>query len=87
VGYAVAARTAQVSPQWPGTGSIISTNFDRVGGREVMLASGDGGIKSFDLSDPHNPPELISILPAGLNPNDLLFVDSPDAVAARAAAG
>jgi hypothetical protein len=55
----------------PGTATIISANFDRVGGRDVMLASGDWGIKSFDLSDPRNPRELSTILPAGLNPNGL----------------
>jgi hypothetical protein len=71
----------------PGTGTIISANFDRVGGRDAMLASGDWGINAFDLSDPRNPRELSTILPAGLNPNGPLFVDSPAAVAATGTAG
>ena len=67
----------------PGTGTIISANFDRVGGRDVMLASGDWGIKSFDLSDPRNPRELSTILPAGLNPNGLWENEDVDIDTAR----
>jgi hypothetical protein len=67
----------------PGTGAIISANFDRVGGRDVMLASGDWGIKSFDVSDPRNPRELSTILPAGLNPNGLWENEDVDVDKAR----
>jgi hypothetical protein len=67
----------------PGTGTIISANFDRVGGRDVMLASGAWGIKSFDLSDPRNPRELSTILPAGLNPNGLWENEDVDVDKAR----
>ena len=42
----------------PGTGSLISANFDRVDGRDVMLGERRLGIKSLDLSDPRNPREL-----------------------------
>lgn len=50
----------------PGT---VHGNFDRAGGRNVMLVVGRYGLKSYDLSDPAAPRLLDTWLPDDVLPN------------------
>lgn len=46
------------------TASTVDGNFDRVGGRDLLLVTGRYGIRAYDLRDPDRPRLLSSYMPA-----------------------
>ncbi|RZS39265.1 hypothetical protein EV193_104482 [Herbihabitans rhizosphaerae] len=53
-----ASANVRMVHQVPNTVGGLSFNFTTVGGRDVMLLSGETGLKSFDVSTPDKPVEL-----------------------------
>jgi hypothetical protein len=56
----------------PGTVGVVDGTFDRVRRRDVLVATGRWGIRTYDVSDPRDPKLLDTIMPSGiLGPNGL----------------
>jgi hypothetical protein len=51
-----------------GTRQVVEGKFDEVRGKDVLVLTGRFGFKTLDVSDPANPVEMDSFLPADLNP-------------------
>ena len=50
----------------PGTVGVVDGTFDRVRRRDVLVATGRWGIRTYDVSDPRDPKLLDTIMPSGI---------------------